>query len=148
MRSAMTKDRLQELRGAPVYSRDREKIGSVEDLYFDVQTGEPEWLAVGAGILSTKHKLVPLSGATFEDDGVIVPFTKEHVKSAPDVMPDAISPHLERELWSYFGQLGNGQFGNGGTGRETAGYAGTDQAVEDPMYVIRIRRWEWEPVQR
>jgi sporulation protein YlmC with PRC-barrel domain len=142
MRSTMTKDRLQELRGVPVYSRDREKIGSVEDLYFDVETGEPEWLAVGAGILSTRHKLVPITGATFEDEGVIVPLAKEHVKDAPDVMPDAISPHLERELWSYYRQFGNGhrEFGDA--------FTESSQRAEAPAYMIRVRRWQWEPYQR
>lgn len=131
MRTAMTRERLEEIRGTPVYSRDREKIGTVEDVYFDVPSGEPEWLAVGAGILSTHHTLVPLRGASFEEDGLVVPFTKEQVKNAPEVMPDAISPHLENELLSYYRQQGE-------WGREYG------DPIREPADEIRIRRWQWE----
>ena len=74
MRSAMTMDRIQDLRGAPVYSTDREKIGTVDHVYYNVDTNEPEWLAIGSGILSNRYLMVPLRGGSFEQEGVIVPF--------------------------------------------------------------------------
>jgi sporulation protein YlmC with PRC-barrel domain len=131
MRTAMTTERLEEIRGTPVYSTDREKIGTVEDVYFDVPSGQPEWLAVGAGILSNQHRLVPMRGASFEEDGVVVPFTKDQVKTGPEVMPDAISPHLENELLAYYRQHGE-------WGREYG------DSVHEPGEAIRIRRWQWE----
>jgi uncharacterized protein YrrD len=131
MRTAMTRERLEEIRGTPVYSGDREKIGTVEDVYFDVPSGQPEWIAVGAGILSSHHTLVPMRGASFEEDGLIVPFTKEQVKEAPEVMPDAISPHLENEMLTYYRQQGE-------WGREYG------DPIREPAAEIRIRRWYWE----
>lgn len=139
MRSAMTMDRIQDLRGTPVYSSDREKIGTVDHVYYNVESNQPEWLAVGAGILSNRYSMVPLRGAAFEDDGVIVPFTKDQVKDSPEVAPDAISRHLERELWSYYGQHGD-------WGREFSDqYREPAKPVVDPVYGdARIRRWSWE----
>jgi sporulation protein YlmC with PRC-barrel domain len=140
MRSAMTMDRIQDLRGAPVFSSDREKIGTVDHVYYNVESNQPEWLAVGAGILSHRYSMVPLRGATFEQDGVIVPFTKDQVKDSPDVAPDAISQHLEKELWSYYGQHGD-------WGREYGlpDYLEPARPVTEPGYEQgRIRRWNWE----
>jgi sporulation protein YlmC with PRC-barrel domain len=131
MRTAMTRERLEEIRGTPVYSGDREKIGTVEDVYFDVPSGQPEWIAVGAGVLSSHHTLVPMRGASFEEDGLIVPFTKEQVKDAPEMVPDAISPHLENELLSYYRQHGE-------WGREYG------DSIPEPVQEIRIRRYQWE----
>jgi hypothetical protein len=140
MRSAMTMDRIQDLRGAPVYSSDREKIGTVDHVYYNVETNQPEWLAVGAGILSHHYSMVPLWGASYEENGVIVPFTKDQVKHSPDVAPDAISRHRERELWSYYGQHGDwGQEYGREHLREPA------RPVTEPEYEQgRIRRWNWE----
>jgi hypothetical protein len=143
MRTAPTMERIQDLRGAPVFSSERDRIGSVEHVYYNVDTNEPEWLAVGAGILSNRYVMVPLRGAVLEADGVIVPFTKDQVKSSPDVAPDAISQHLEKELWSYYGQFGD-------WGREFGTHFDRQvQPVEGPEYEQgRIRRWNWEHATR
>ena len=141
MRSAMTMQSIQDLRGAPVYSSDREKIGTVDHVYYNVESNQPEWLAVGAGIVSHRYSMVPLRGATFEQDGVIVPFTKDQVKDSPDVAPDAISQLLEKDLWSYYGQHGDWgrEYGQPEDYREPA------RPVTEPGYEQgRIRRWQWE----
>jgi uncharacterized protein YrrD len=140
MRTAMTIDRIDRYRDLPVYSADGDKIGSVEHVYYDAQTNEPEWLAVGAGILSNRYSMVPLRGARFEDDRIVVPFTKDAVKNSPDVAPDAISTHLEKELYSHYSQHGEWAKEFGTMHRDTEG-------VTDPAYgEVRIRRWEWRPL--
>jgi hypothetical protein len=141
----MTMERFRDLRGAPVYSSERERIGSVDHVYYNVETNEPEWLALGAGILSNRYSMVPLRGASFERDGLIVPFTKDQVKDSPDVAPDAISQHLEQELWAYYGQHGD-------WGREYGrpeDYQQPARPVPDPEFErSRIRRWNWEYAHR
>ena len=138
MRRTATMERIENLRGAPVYSTDREKIGSVEDVYFDVESDEPRWLALSGGFLSAKRTLVPLHEATFDQDSIVVPFTKEQIKRAPDVTPDAISQHLERQLFEYFGL-------------ETSARA-REPMTEVPdasgYRQVRYRRWEWETPRR
>jgi PRC-barrel domain len=140
-------DRIQDLRGAPVFSNEREKIGTVDHVYYNVETNEPEWLAVGAGILTNRYVMVPLRGATFERDGMIVPFTKDQVKHSPDVAPDAISRHLEKDLWSYYGQHGDWAREFGRDSEYSRDYTQPAQPVsgyEDS----RLRRWQWEHSQR
>ena len=49
MRDQWTIERLGELRGSPVYDSAGEKIGKVEEIYYDMETRQPEWLGIGTG---------------------------------------------------------------------------------------------------
>jgi sporulation protein YlmC with PRC-barrel domain len=139
MRSTGTIERIENLRGAPVYSTDREKIGTVENVFFDVETNEPRWLALSGGFLSTKSTVVPLHEATFEQDRIMVPFTKDQIRDAPDVVPDAISQHLEEKLFTYYG-LG---------GRMWQDQHPVEAGATTPEYEqLRYRRWDWETPRR
>ena len=98
------------MRGKPVYTSDGEKLGDFEEIYHDGATGQPEWIRVRSatlgGILGTKHFLVPLAGAEFqdgEDPAIRVPYSKERVQDAPDVEGDWISEEEERRLYNYYG---------------------------------------------
>ena len=42
----MTIDQLQQYRGAPVYSDNGEKLGTVEELFADYETDRPEWIGI------------------------------------------------------------------------------------------------------
>jgi sporulation protein YlmC with PRC-barrel domain len=139
MRSTATIERIENLRGAPVYSTDREKIGTVENVFFDLERNEPRWLALSGGFLSTKSTVVPLHEATFEQDRVVVPFTKEQIRNAPDVTPDAISQHLEQKLFTYYGL----------EGRMWQDLDPVEAGGTAPEYErLRYRRWEWETPRR
>ena len=139
MRSTPTLERIENLRGAPVYSTDREKIGTVENVFFDVEASEPRWLALSGGFLSTKSTVVPLHEATFEQSGIVVPFTKDQIRNAPDVAPDAISQHLEQKLFAYYGLEGRTW-----QDRDPVEAGGTRPEYEQ----LRYRRWEWETTRR
>src|ERR687896_426209 len=102
------------MRGKPVYTSDGEKLGDFEEIYHDEATKEPEWIRVKSatlgGILGTKHFLVPLAGAEFqdgEDPAIRVPYSKERVQDAPDVEGDWISEEEERQLYNYYGLQGS-----------------------------------------
>jgi stress response protein YsnF len=101
--SEMTMDRLEQLRGAPVLDTSGEKIGSVEEVFYDEQTNRPEWIGIGTGFLGTKRVLVPLEGASVEGDQITVRYSKDQVKDSPDIDSDEISQERERELYSYYG---------------------------------------------
>jgi uncharacterized protein (TIGR02271 family) len=98
--------------GANVVGQDGDKIGTVQDIYLDDQTNEPEWALVSAGTIGGRGNFVPLSDATMEGNELRVPYTKDKVQGAPSVDPDGqLSPQEERELYEYYE-------------REYAGYAG------------------------
>ena len=99
----MTMEQLTELRGSPVYSRDGEKIGSVEEVFYDADTRQPEWIGIGTGFFGMKRVLVPVQGASMDADGVTVPYTKDHVKDTPSIDGDEISEETERQLYGHYG---------------------------------------------
>jgi uncharacterized protein (TIGR02271 family) len=101
--ATLTMDELMSGRGRPVYSTDGEKIGSIEEIYVDDQTSEPEWIGLGTGFFGTKRVLVPVKGAAMREDGVLVPYSKDHVKDTPDIDDDRISQETEAELYAHYG---------------------------------------------
>jgi uncharacterized protein (TIGR02271 family) len=98
------------MRGKPVYTSDGQKLGEFEEVYHDEATREPEWIRVKSsmlrGMFGTKHFMVPLEGAEFqdgEDPAIRVPYPKDRVQDAPDVEGDWISEEDERRLYNYYG---------------------------------------------
>lgn len=163
-----TIDQLQEMRGADVYSSDGEKIGAVDQVYVDAQTGQAEWMGVGTGFLRTKQALVPLAGADVHEGGVTVPYTKDQVQDSPSVEEEEVSQATEAELYAHYGLeyserrsdsgLPEGTSGPGTATDEapaTAGQSVTRHEEElhvgkEPVEVGRLRLHKWvetEPVQ-
>ena len=65
----MTIDRLNQMRGAPVQDSSGERIGAVEDIFYDHETQRPEWIAIGSAQGGTRG-LLPGEGGRFEGDEV------------------------------------------------------------------------------
>ena len=99
----MSRVRLDEMRGASVYDAAGDKIGNVEEIFYDQQTRVPEWVGIGTGFLGTKRVLVPVRGAQVIEDGLLVAYPKEQVKDSPDIDSDEISQGEEAELSAFYG---------------------------------------------
>lgn len=99
-----TVDQLLQMKGRPVYSQEGEKIGKVEDLYYDDTDQHPEWIGIGTGgLFGGKHHLVPVEGANQGQDGLVIPYGKDLVKDSPSIDEDEISEDQEMELYEYYG---------------------------------------------
>ena len=93
-----------ESRGSTVVGNDGQKIGSVEDIYLDRESGEPEWAMVKTGLLGPRGTFVPLAEATMQGSDITVPYGKDQVKNAPRVDPDGeLSQEQEPELYAHYG---------------------------------------------
>jgi len=103
MQNTMTMDQLSELRGSAVYDQSGSKIGSVEEVFYDADTQQPEWIGIGTGFFGMKRALVPVAGASVTADGISVPYPKDMVKDTPDIDGDEISEDTERQLYSHYG---------------------------------------------
>jgi sporulation protein YlmC with PRC-barrel domain len=93
-------------RGLKLVDADGDKIGTIDDIYLDRQTGEPEWVTVKTGLFGLKTSFVPIRDAekTGENE-VRVPFQKEQVKDAPRIDPNGqLSPEEERRLYEHYGR--------------------------------------------
>ena len=92
-------------RGREAVGPDGEKIGKIDDIYLDRQSGEPEWAAVKTGLFGTSLSFVPLEGATASGDDVRLNYDKAIVKDAPKVEADGdLSPEEERRLYDHYGR--------------------------------------------
>jgi uncharacterized protein (TIGR02271 family) len=92
------------LEGRTLVDRDGDKIGKIDELYEDQESGRPEWALVSTGLLGTKKSFVPLSGAEPTGDDVRVPVQKAQVKDAPSIDADgALSESEERRLFEHYG---------------------------------------------
>jgi uncharacterized protein (TIGR02271 family) len=120
--------------GRDVVDDDGEKIGSVEELYYDRNSNEPEWLAVKTGLFGTNVSFVPVQGAQPSGEEVRVAFDKAQVKDAPNMKPDGeLSPEEEQRLYEHYGlSYGDGAAGYGDA-RETDGYDTSGPTTDDAM---------------
>jgi uncharacterized protein (TIGR02271 family) len=91
-------------RDREVLGSDGEKIGTVDEVYLDTDDGDPKWLSVNTGLFGMKSSFVPLQGADPDGETVRVAYTKDQVKDAPNIAPDAeLSVEEEQALWSHYG---------------------------------------------
>jgi uncharacterized protein (TIGR02271 family) len=83
---------------------DGEKIGTIEEIYLDAETNQPEWLAVKTGLFGSKISFVPIADATDAGDDVRVPYSKAQVKDSPHADPDGqLSQQEEAQLYRHYG---------------------------------------------
>jgi hypothetical protein len=91
-------------RGRILLDRDGGRIGTIDAIYLDDRTGQPEWALVNTGLFGTKSSFVPLARAFQSDIDVVVSYDKQLVRDAPRVDPDGhLSEHEERQLWRHYG---------------------------------------------
>jgi len=91
-------------RGNDAVGPDDNKLGTVEDIYLDQETGEPEWVALKTGMFGSKLSFAPLAQARLDGDTVVLPYEKDQIKSAPRVEADgALSQEEEAELYRHYG---------------------------------------------
>jgi stress response protein YsnF len=139
------------MQGAPVFDDASDRIGSVEEIFYDTQMNEPAWVGIGTGFLGTKRVLVPVEGARVEDDGVYVPYPKDKVKDSPDIDSDEIDRETENELYAYYGLTGGGS-ATEATGESDASMTRSEEELRVGKRATetgraRLRKWvETEPV--
>jgi hypothetical protein len=90
--------------GRTLVDHDGEPLGSVEAIYLDKATDQPEWALLEAGASSRSRTYVPLVGANEEGDTVRVPFAKTLIEGAPRMPADReLSEDQEGELYRHYG---------------------------------------------
>jgi len=89
--------------GGTAYGSDGGKLGTIEAFFADDRTGAPTWVAVSTGLFGTRHSVVPVSGATFDDGALRIPVTADAVKSAPPMSGEHLDPADEEALRRHYG---------------------------------------------
>ncbi|WP_395293213.1 PRC and DUF2382 domain-containing protein [Kitasatospora hibisci] len=136
-----------DLIGHKAVDRNGDKIGTVDEVYLDDATGQPEWAAVRTGIFG-RDAFVPLTTSEFSGDELRVPYDKSLVKESPDFgVGQHLSPAQELQLYRYYGldtALDGNRSNGAGSGSQpadldfgtvpagTAAAAGTTAATTKP----------------
>lgn len=93
-----------EWQGRTVVDRSGEKIGKLEEIFLDAESGIPAWGSVGSGLFGRRQSLLPLGEVEAGEDQLRVPFDKDHVLGAPQTEPDVeLSRDEEGALYSHYG---------------------------------------------
>jgi len=109
-------DTVQSWQGRTMVDPAGDKLGTIDAIYVDDQTGEPEWALVNTGLFGTRSTFVPIAQANTHRDQVQVPFEKQLIKDAPNMDPDGhLSEQEEQELWRHY-RL---EYGSAGQDRDT-----------------------------
>jgi uncharacterized protein (TIGR02271 family) len=132
--------------GRTMVDRDGDRIGKIESIYADDQTGEPEWALVDTGLFGTKSTFVPIAQASTSGEDVQVPYQKQLVKDAPNMEPDGhLSEAEEQELWRHYGldyEAGYQTAGRAPAGTDAGGYdreaTGRDDAMTRSEEELRV----------
>ncbi|MCW2922499.1 MAG: hypothetical protein JWL76_2373 [Thermoleophilia bacterium] len=94
----------EQVQGREVFTADGDKVGTVEDIYYDTATNECEWVAVKAGFLGMKRMLVPIEGAQLHEDHLDLAYTKDQLSNAPDIDDTRLrSDDDEKVIYEHYG---------------------------------------------
>jgi uncharacterized protein (TIGR02271 family) len=127
-------DTVRTWQGRTMVDRDGNRIGSIDAIYLDDQTGQPEWALVNTGLFGTKATFVPLAQAFQSDNDVLVPYNKQLVKGAPRVDPDGhLSEAEEQQLWRHYGLAYDRTTRRRGIGRDAVGRDTSGPTTDDAM---------------
>jgi uncharacterized protein (TIGR02271 family) len=121
-------------RGASVVGTDGDKIGSVQDIYLDRESDQPEWVLVNTGMFGTRSTFVPLRDASMQGNDIVVPFDKDLVKGAPNIDADGeLSEQEEADLYRYY-DLEYSQY----SGTDVEDNTSTDDAMTRSEEELRV----------
>jgi uncharacterized protein (TIGR02271 family) len=121
------------------------KVGTVEELFRDKDTEQPEWAAVRTGLFGTKLSFVPIQNAEPSGETMRVPFTKDQIKDAPriDDAGGELSQQEEAELYAHYGMSYSQRRSDSGLpedgsanptgGREAVGHDVSGPTTDDAM---------------
>jgi uncharacterized protein (TIGR02271 family) len=121
-------------RGAKAVDSNGDKVGTIDEVYLDRGSNEPEWITVSTGLFGTRTTFVPIGDAELNDGEVRLSYTKDQIKDAPNVDADgALSRDEEQRLYEHYGRGDYGDWDGSDVDSRTGttGRADTDRDVTD-----------------
>ena len=117
---------VKDLLTATAYDNNGDKVGDVNEVFVDDDSGQPTFVDVNHGLFGMGNSLVPLRGHSVEGTTLTLPFAKDRIKGAPDFAADKpLTPEQQSEIYQHYGIAGAAR-GENNTGGEThAPTAGT-----------------------
>lgn len=97
-------ERISEWRGQDVVDPEDQRIGRLEEIYYDRHGGSPGFACVKTGLFGRRLTFVPLVGASMARDHVRVAYPADQIKRSPSVEPDGqLTAEEEASLFEHYG---------------------------------------------
>ena len=71
--------------GSALINPDGRRLGTIEDIYRHAQSGRAQWVVVRVGRFGSRRSFVPLADARRTPEGIVTPYSKSQIASAPKV---------------------------------------------------------------
>jgi uncharacterized protein (TIGR02271 family) len=121
-----------DFRGRTLVDSQSEKIGKIDELYYDHEGGQPEWALVNTGLFGTKKTFVPIREAAPAGEDLKVPVSKDQVKDAPRIEADQeLSETEERQLFEHYNVPYTTEGSTTATGAPSAGNGASGELAGD-----------------
>jgi hypothetical protein len=139
---------LDRLEGMEVRDPSGDKIGKVDDSYTDRGGTYLRYVAVKTGLFGTKRHMIPVDDIRFEEDHLVVPYDKDHLREGPTFERDEdFTRAHESRVYGHYGRTG---YWDAVRARQTAP-APTPEIAEaevadaidrgDDPRVVAVKRW-------
>ncbi|APT91888.1 photosystem reaction center subunit H [Corynebacterium phocae] len=101
----MNKHDIQELLKATAYDANGDKLGSVNEVFVDENSGRPTFVEVNHGLFGLSSSLVPLRGHRLDgNEELHLAFVKDRISDAPDFDGDAgLDTAKQEEIYRHYG---------------------------------------------
>lgn len=95
---------IKDLFNATAYDKNGEKLGDVNEVFVDDQSGQPTFVEVNHGLFGMNSSLVPLRGHDFSGDDLKLGFSKDRIKDAPDFDSEKpLTPEAQSDIFKHYG---------------------------------------------
>lgn len=112
---------VQDLLSATAYDNNGDKLGDVNEVFVDDDSGQPTFVDVNHGLFGMGNSLVPLRGHSIDGNNLTLAFPKDRIKDAPDFDTDKpLTPDHQTEIYDHYGISGASHV-DGYTGGERPG---------------------------
>ena len=112
---------VQDLLSATAYDNNGDKLGDVNEVFVDDDSGQPTFVDVNHGLFGMGNSLVPLRGHSIDGNNLTLAFPKGRIKDAPDFDTDKpLTPDQQTEIYDHYGISGASHV-DGYTGGERPG---------------------------
>jgi hypothetical protein len=102
--SSVAIEDIKEWRGQDILDPQGQKLGKLDEVYYDTETDAPAFGAVKSGLVGKHVTLVPLAGASAGQSYIRVATPKEQFKDAPSIDTDVeLTPEDEASSYGHFG---------------------------------------------
>ncbi|MBZ8176549.1 hypothetical protein GP475_11090 [Corynebacterium poyangense] len=99
---------INDLANATAFDSEGEKLGSVKEVFINDDSGQPDFIEVGHGLLGMSSALVPLKGHRLEGEELHLAFKKDQISDAPSPQDDAhLTPEDQAKLYQHYGLSDN-----------------------------------------